>query len=115
VTDADRPTTFLHPISGLLILGLDWLFFSGSLLSLGLSTPLSVGLGGGLGTVGTTLFQRTYGADSWPRSIGTGVLAGLVVGLPFPIAGTVAGGAVLALSGLRSRSSGASSSQKSVD
>ena len=104
MTDSDTSTTFLHPASGILILGLDWLFFSGSLLSLGLSTLLSAGLGLGLGTAGTLLLQRLYGADSWPKSVGKGVLAGIVVGLPFPIAGTVAGGAVLALSGLRSRS-----------
>lgn len=91
---------FLHPASGVLILGLDWLLFSGSVLSLGLSTPAMAVLGFVLGALGTGLVQTKYGDDTPLMTIFKGVLSGVMVGIPLPIAGTAAGGAVIALSGL---------------
>lgn len=95
-----RSDTFLHPASGLLILGLDWLFFSGSVLTLGLSTPILGLLGFTLGALGTGFIQHRYGGDSTGTTIVKGLLAGVAVGIPLPIAGTAVGGGVLALSGL---------------
>lgn len=92
--------TFLHPASGVVILGLDWLLFSGTVLSLGLSTPAIAVLGFALGAVGTGLIQKTYGEDGTGKSVIKGLLGGVAVGIPMPIAGTAVGGAVLALSGL---------------
>jgi hypothetical protein len=100
MTRRARSSPFLHPASGVLILGLDWLLFSGSVLSLGLSTPILALLGVVLGGVGTGLIQYRYGADGGPTSLLKGALGGLAVGIPLPVAGTAAGGAVLALSGL---------------
>jgi hypothetical protein len=94
----------LHPSSGLLILGLDWLLFSGSVLSLGLSTPALVLAGFVLGTVGTGVLQSRYGGDGTWMSVGKGLLGGIAVGIPLPIVGTAVGGAILALSGLNRRS-----------
>ncbi len=93
-------TTVLHPASGALILGLDWLLFSENVMTLGLSTPLSIGLGFGLAGVGTTLLQRAYHDDSLGKAVLKGLLAGVVVGIPLPVAGTAVGGGILALSGL---------------
>jgi hypothetical protein len=90
----------LHPASGVLILGIDWLLFSGSVLSLGLSAPVLVSLGFVSGAAGTGLIQSRYGADSPWKSTLKGLLGGLAVGIPLPIAGTAVGGAVIALSGL---------------
>lgn len=95
-----RSGTFLHPASGLLILGLDWLFFSGSLVTLGLSTPALALLGFGTGSVGTAFVQRQFHRDNTGKSVLKGLLAGITVGIPLPIAGTAVGGGVLALSGL---------------
>mgnify|MGYP007117109734 FL=1 len=61
--------TFLHPASGALILGLDWLFFAEGVLTLGLSTPFLALLGFGMAGLGTGLVQRRYGGD------GTGAAA----------------------------------------
>ena len=92
--------TLLHPYSGAAILGLDWLLFSGNVLTAGASTVLtSVGGFFGAGIV-VTLIQRRAGGDGWLRSLGKGLLAGVVVGVPFPIIGTFVGGVVLAVSGL---------------
>jgi len=98
--ESPAPTRFLHPASGVLILGLDWLLFSGSILSLGLSTPALAVLGFVLGAAGTGLLQARYGRDSRPKITLKGLLGGLAVGVPLPIAGTAVGGAILALSGL---------------
>jgi hypothetical protein len=92
--------TFLHPASGAVILALDWLLFSGNLLSLGLSTPFVSGLGFVLGSVITASIQRRYGHDRVGKSWLKGLGAGLAVGVPWPIAGTAVGGLVLTLSGL---------------
>jgi len=92
--------TFLHPASGGLILGLDWLLFSGTAASGGLAMPLSVTLGFLFGTMGTAACQRFIAKERWRKALGKGLLAGVVVGVPFPIGGTVLGGAVLASSGL---------------
>lgn len=97
----DRTTTrFLHPASGILILGLDWLFFSGSVLSLGLSTPALSLFGFVGGAVGTGLLQARYGRDARSTSGLKGLLGGIAVGIPLPVAGTALGGLVLTLSGL---------------
>jgi len=90
----------LHPASGLLILGLDWLLFSGSVLSLGLSTPALAVLGFVVGATGTGLIQARYGHDPGLSSSLKGVLGGLAVGIPLPVAGTALGGLILTLSGL---------------
>lgn len=95
-----RSGTFLHPASGLLILGLDWLFFSGSVVTLGLSTPALALLGFVTGSVGTAVIQRHFHGDGTGKSVLKGLLAGITVGIPLPIAGTAVGGGVLALSGL---------------
>lgn len=112
----DRPATrFLHPASGALILGLDWLLFSGSVLSLGLSTPALAVLGFVLGAAGTGLLQTRYGRDSRTKVTMKGLLGGLAVGVPLPIAGTAVGGAILALSGLDQLSAGKSESIEGRD
>jgi hypothetical protein len=97
----DRTTArFLHPASGILILGLDWLFFSGSALSLGLSTPALSLFGFAVGAVGTGLIQARYGRDARSTSGLKGLLGGIAIGIPLPVAGTALGGLILTLSGL---------------
>jgi hypothetical protein len=92
--------TWFHPASGLLILALDWLLFSGGVLTLGISTPLLLILAALLAAGGVTGLQRRYGNDGRRASLLKGLVGGIAVGLPLPIAGTGVGGLVLALSGL---------------
>jgi hypothetical protein len=98
--DGPRSRTVLHPASGALILGLDWLLFADTVATLGLATLPAILVGFGGAGVGTGLLQRRYGGDSWGAAVGKGLLAGAVVGVPLPIAGTVVGGGIIALSGL---------------
>jgi len=97
----DRPSySFLHPASGAIILALDWILFSGNILSLGLGSMALSSIGFVLGLIGVALVQHRYGPDPMITSGLKGLLAGVVVGVPLPIAGTAVGGVVLSLSGL---------------
>ena len=93
---------WLLPVTGAWILGLDWLLFTQNTLVLGLATPLLVVIGFVGGTLGTYFFQGRYAGDrgltAWLKSL----LAGIVVGIPFPLAGTFVGGWILFSSGLAS-------------
>lgn len=95
-----RSQRWLHPLSGIVILALDWLLFSGTVVTAGtgtLVTSLTGFLAGGLATL---WFQRRFADDPPQLALGKGLLAGIAVGIPFPIFGTLLGGVVLTLSGL---------------
>lgn len=92
--------TLLHPAAGALILGLDWLLFSETIFTGGLAVWFTGPTGLVLGGIGTGLIQRRLAGDSVRAAALKGLAAGLIVGAPFPVAGTAVGGAVLALSGL---------------
>lgn len=113
--DPDESSTVLHPASGALILGLDWLLFSQNALTLGLSTVVVVLVGFVVAGLGTSLLQRRYNADGWALASVKGLVAGVVVGIPLPVAGTAVGGGILALSGLNSFWRSSSSTATSPD
>jgi hypothetical protein len=94
------PQRFMLPATGLLILGLDWFFFSGEAATAGLATPMTSLVGFLAGSLGTYQLQRKFGLDSRPAALAKALLAGLFVGVPFPMAGTLVGAWVLATSGL---------------
>jgi hypothetical protein len=94
------PQRFMLPATGLLMLGLDWFLFSGEAATLGLATPVSAVFGLLAGSIGAYHLQRRFGGDSHRASLMKGLLAGLFVGIPFPLAGSLAGAWVLATSGL---------------
>lgn len=93
-------SSFLHPATGGLILGLDWLLFSGTVVTGAVALPIAVVLGFTVGGLGTCMIQRYWARERWSRAVSKGLLGGVVVGVPFPICGTLVGGAVLASSGL---------------
>ena len=100
---APEPKRFMLPLTGLWILGLDWLIFTQNiLLSLGFATPLAVVTGFVLGTAGTFFIQRRFGRETGAMAALKALLAGIVVGIPFPIAGTAVGAWILLASGLGS-------------
>jgi len=91
---------WLHPMSGLLILGLDWLLFGGTFISAGAGTLAMSITGFILGMLTVLWVQRRWGGDSTNSSLWKSFLAGIAVGIPFPIFGTLLGGAILTMSGL---------------
>lgn len=91
------PQRWLLPATGLLILGLDWLLFPGDVMTFGLGTPV---IGFLLGSWGTFQLQRRFAGDDTKVATAKAILAGLVVGVPFALAGTVVGGWILVASGL---------------
>jgi hypothetical protein len=97
---APMPGRFFLPATGLWILGLDWLLFSKEFASLGLATPATAIIGFLAGSIGAYRFQRRYAQDNGRRAWVKALLAGLAVGVPFPLTGTLVGGWILANSGL---------------
>ncbi len=70
------------------------------MLSAWLATPAVMILGFVLGGGGTFLAQRRAANDAFWSAAFKALLAGIVVGLPWPIGGTLVGGWVLLTSGL---------------
>ena len=104
--------TFYHPASGAAILALDWLFF-GLEWELG---PASLVLSCAAAFAATYFVvervQRRWGGDE-PRTARLKALLGAAAaGAPFAVGGTVLGGLILLLSGLRA--SGISKSARSL-
>jgi hypothetical protein len=94
------PKRFMLPATGMLIMGLDWLLFSEEAASFGVLIPFTSLVGFVAGGIGTYLLQTRHGLDSKPAAVLKGLLAGFLVGIPFPLAGTLAGAGILASSGL---------------
>jgi hypothetical protein len=95
-----EPARFLLPATGLWILGLDWLLFPKEIVTLGLAAPLASLIGFLAGSIGAFHLQRRYALNSPNRALFKALLAGFLVGVPFPLAGTFVGAWVLATSGL---------------
>jgi hypothetical protein len=94
------PGNLMLPATGLLILGLDWLLFPEEAVTLGMSTPLTALVGFLAGSIGAYNLQTRYAGDAGWKAWLKALVAGLVVGFPFPMAGTMVGAWILASSGL---------------
>jgi len=92
--------TFYHPASGVVILALDWLLFGTDLMTGFLALPEICVLGFLVTFPLVMLIQQKWSRDTLPRALGKAFLGAFMVGLPFPITGTLLGAAILALSGL---------------
>jgi len=99
-----EPSTeqWLLPATGAWILGLDWLLFTQETVTLGLAVPVAVVVGFLAGSIGTFVFQGRFAGDRGPGLWLKSLLAGIVVGIPVPLAGTFVGGWILLNSGLAS-------------
>ncbi len=94
------PGRFMLPATGLLIMGLDWLFFSEEAATFGVAIPFTSVVGFLAGSIGAYHLQRKYGRDSHAAALIKSFFAGILVGIPFPLAGTLAGAWILTTSGL---------------
>jgi hypothetical protein len=92
--------TFYHPASGVVILGLDWLAFGTDFFTGFLALPEMCLLAFLASFALVLAIQVRWSKDNLPAAIGKSFLGAFLVGLPFPITGTLLGAAILALSGL---------------
>jgi hypothetical protein len=97
---ASRRASWLHPASGGLILGVDWLFFGVEVLSLETAVVLASLAAFATTTLGVFWIQRAQRRDSRTAAAAKALFAGVVAGIPTSIGGTVLGTAVLVLAGL---------------
>ncbi len=93
---------FMLPATGVWILALDWLLFSSNTLTAWIATPVVMVVGFVLGSAGAYVIQRRGANDAPWSAVLKAVLAGIVVGLPWPVGGTLIGAWVLLSSGLGS-------------
>jgi hypothetical protein len=93
---------WLLPATGAWILGIDWFLFSQETITLCFAVPATAVLGFVGGAIGTYFFQTRYAGDRGPTAWIKAILAGVVVGIPVPLAGTFVGGWILFNSGLAS-------------
>lgn len=91
----------LLPLTGVWILGLDWLLFSSNLLSAGLATPIVIVLGFVVGGLGTFLLQKYVAGETFGGALLKAFIAGIVVGVPWPLSGTFVGGWILLAAGMK--------------
>ena len=92
--------TFYHPASGVVILGIDILVFGPEFLSGFLALPLMCVLAFLVTFPLVFLIQKKWGGNTTSSAAGKALIGAVLAGLPFSIAGTLFGAAVLALSGL---------------
>lgn len=97
----DPKRGMLLPLTGIWILALDWLLFSSNLLTAGLATPVVVAVGFVLGSVGTLVLQRMVAKDSLWKALLKALVAGIVVGVPWPLTGSLIGGWILLAAGMK--------------
>jgi hypothetical protein len=92
--------TFYHPASGVVILGFDWLAFGSDIMTGFLALPVLCVVAFLVSFPIILAIQLKWSRDSLPNAIGKAFLGAFMVGLPFPITGTILGAAILVLSGL---------------
>jgi len=92
--------TFYHPASGVVILGIDLLVFGPEIVSDFLLTPIMCAVAFCTTFPLVWVIQAKWAKDSASSAFGKAFLGAFFAGLPFSIAGTFLGTAVLVLSGL---------------
>ena len=96
----DGLRTFYHPASGVVILGLDWLIFGTDLFTGFMAVPAMCVLGFLISFALVLAIQLKWSKDKLSSALGKSFMGAFLVGLPFPITGTLLGAAILALAGL---------------
>jgi hypothetical protein len=92
--------TFYHPGSGVAILGIDFVVFGTELLTGFLDTPAMCVVAFLVTFPIVFMIQRKWSLDRNSAAFGKAFVGAFMAGLPFSIAGTIYGTAILMLSGL---------------
>ena len=91
----------VHPMAALLVLVLDNLFWGANAMTLGVGTPVAVVLSFLAASVGVFIVQRNLAHESPSRALARALVLGILVGLPTSVAGTVVGGWLLLMAGVK--------------
>lgn len=97
-----KSESFFHPLSGAIILGVDWLAFGLDLFSGFAALAVVSVLAFAVTFYGVAWAQLRLRKDSTNAAYLKAFLGAVAAGVPFPITGTIVGAAILALSGLPS-------------
>lgn len=93
--------TFFHPMSGAVLLGVDWLCF-GLEWPLGPASLVLMSLAAfGATFVAVERIQRERHGDAPGVARAKALVAAAAAGVPFPVTGTLVGALILTLSGLK--------------
>ena len=95
----ERKRSFYHPLSGLVILGVDWLAFGLEWPTGMMDSPVVSLLAFAVTFWAVRRIQLGDGDDA-RRAMWKAVIGAIAAGVPFPVTGTIVGAAILALSGL---------------
>ena len=98
-TEQHGAGSFLHSLSGGLILAIDNLFFGANALLAGAATPISSVLAFLTAFTAVYLVQRRRTNEKKQKSLLKALFSGIIAGIPTPIGGTILGTLVLLLSG----------------
>lgn len=99
--DKDETSSFrLHPLSGLLLLVVDNIFWGVELATFELAMPISVVLSFLITGAGVMMIQRFMARNGWGMSLAKAFFCAVLAGVPWSIMGTALGGFVLMASGL---------------
>jgi hypothetical protein len=93
-------STFYHPASGVVILGIDWMVFGTDLITGFLALPLLCIISFIVSFRIIYAIQVKWAGDASGLASKKAFLGAFLVALPFPITGTLLGAAILALAGL---------------
>jgi hypothetical protein len=94
--------SFYHPASGVVILGIDWLVFCTDLFTDFLALPVMCVLSFLVSFAFIYAIQKKWSKDATTSVLGKAFMGAFLVGLPFPITGTLLGAGILVLAGLPS-------------
>jgi hypothetical protein len=92
--------SFYHPASGVVILGIDWFVFGTDVLTDMLALPIMCVLSFIISFALVLGIQLKWSKNTMPVAMGKAFIGAFLVAVPFPITGTLLGGAILVLSGL---------------
>lgn len=92
--------TFYHPLSGAVILGVDWLAFGADAATGGLMLLITSTAAFVVTFVAVAAVQIQLRGDRPRQACLKALLGAAAAGVPLPITGTFIGAAILALSGL---------------
>lgn len=105
ISKTSIPPTPIHPLSAFVTIVIDWLWsmveIPATLSVAGLIALLPIMLVS-MATcfVPVLLVQRFVSRDDWGASLAKGVAMGIAAGVPYPVIGTISGGALLAWAGV---------------